>query len=315
VRHEIILDNKDFGPAIGLAWSPAALSGWLGRLFGEGKSVWRGGYQISYDAPFAQAIFLHAAQSSPNAITVSSNSLTSGRGSPDWCEQLPASATAPSLTDTRWTFAKNLRNPYTERWSFGFQRQFLLNSVLEVSYVGSESHELTTKENLNSQLPNSTVRLYSMFGPTNETTSQGNSAYHALQTQLDRRFAHGFQLTAAYTWSKIIDSTSDGIGDDNPQAIGANFTSVPVFLGGLRLDRAVSDFDRAQRLTIGYLWAVPGPRRGFWKYALSGWSIAGITTFQSGTPFTVGNGSSRNGFGMLERFRAIVAKSVAPVTP
>ena len=84
VRHEISPDNKDFGPAFGLAWSPGARSGWLGKLFGDGKTVWRGGYQISYDAPFAQAIFLHAAQSSPNAITVSANSLTAGRGSPDW---------------------------------------------------------------------------------------------------------------------------------------------------------------------------------------------------------------------------------------
>jgi carboxypeptidase family protein len=312
VRHEVNADNKDFGPAFGLAWTPSARSGWLGWLLGDGKTVWRGGYQISYDAPFAQVIFLHAAQSSPNAIAVSANSLTTGRGSPDWYEQLPTSATAPNLSDTRWTFDKNLRDPYTERWSFGFQRQLLQNGVLEVSYVGSESHELTTKENLNPLLPNSTARLYSTFGPTNETTGQGNSAYHALQIRLDRRFVHGFQLTAAYTWSKFIDSTSDGGGDIDPQEMGANFTSVPVFLGGLKLDRAVSDFDRPQRLTIGYLWAVPGPRSGFWKHALSGWSIAGITTFQSGTPFTVANGSNRNGFGTLAD-RPDIGNPTAPV--
>ena len=313
VRHEITGDNNDFGPAFGLAWSPTARSGWLGKFFGDGKAVWRGGYQISYDAPFAQAVFLHAALSSPNAITVSANSLTTGRGSSGWYEQLPTSASSPNLSDTRWTFDKNLRSPYTERWSFGFQRQLLEHSVVEVFYVGSQSHELTTKENLNPQLPNSTVRLYSMFGPTNEITSPGNSAYHALQARLDRRFAHGFQLAAAYTWSKIIDSTSDGIGDDNPQEIGANFTSVPVFLGGLRLDRAVSDFDRPHRLTIGYLWAVPGPRRGFWKNAWSGWSVAGITTFQSGTPFTVANGSNRNGLG-TKADRPDIGNPAAPMT-
>jgi len=31
-----------------------------------------------------------------------------------------------------------------------------------------------------------------------------------------------------------------------------------------------------------------------WKHALGGWSIAGITTFQSGAPFTVANGFDRN---------------------
>src|SRR5262249_1060800 len=128
-------------------------------------------------------------------------------------------------------------------------------------------------------------------------TSQGNSAYHALQGRLDRRFARRFQLTAAYTWSKFIDSTSDGIGNVEVQEPGLNFTSVPVSLGGLKIDRGVSDFNRAHRLTMAYLWAVPGPRSGWWKYPLGGWSIAGITTFQSGTPFTVANGSNRNGIG------------------
>jgi len=312
MRHAIKTDNKDFGPAFGLAWSPAVRAGWLRRLFGEGKTVWRGGYQISYDAPFAQAIFLHAAESSPNAITVSANSLPAGRGSPDWYEQLPTSAIASNLSDTRWTFDKDLRSPYTERWSLGFQRQLLENTVVEVSYVGSESHELTTKEDLNPRLPNSAARLNGMFGQTNATTSQGNSSYHALQARLDRRFAHEFQVAAAYSWSKFIDSTSDGVGDVEPQEMGGNFPSVPVSLGGLKLDRGVSDFDRPQRLTVAYLWAVPGPRSGLWKYTLNGWSIAGITTFQSGTPFTVANGSNRNGFG-TKADRPDIGNSTAPI--
>ena len=37
VRREVNADNKDLGPAFGLAWSPVIRSGWLGRLFGEAK--------------------------------------------------------------------------------------------------------------------------------------------------------------------------------------------------------------------------------------------------------------------------------------
>jgi hypothetical protein len=73
-----------------------------------------------------------------------------------------------------------------------------------------------------------------------------------------------------------------------------NRTSVPVMQGGLKLDRGLSDFDRPQRLTLAYLWSIPGPRSGWSKYPFGGWQIAGITTFQSGTPFSVGNGSDRN---------------------
>jgi hypothetical protein len=92
-----------------------------------------------------------------------------------------------------------------------------------------------------------------------------------------------------------------------------NLTSVPVSQGGLKLDRAVSDFDRPHRLTIAYLWMVPGPRSGWWKYALGGWSVAGITTFQSGTPFTVGNGSDRNGDVQIGD-RPDIGNAAAPLT-
>jgi hypothetical protein len=44
------------------------------------------------------------------------------------------------------------------------------------------------------------------------------------------------------------------------------------------------------------LWAVPGPRSGWSKYPLGGWQLAGVTTFQSGTPFTVANGFDRNNY-------------------
>jgi hypothetical protein len=295
VRHEVNQDTKDFGPAFGVAWSPVTRSGWLGRLFGDGKTVWRGGYQISYDAPFTQLIFLGPATTTPNAISTPVNAPNTGRGLPNWFEQLPTTAATPKLTDSRIAIDPEFRNPYTERWSFGFQRKLPQSTVLDVSYIGSESHRLTTKADWNPRLPTGVLRLYPNFGPADIRTSEGNSSYHALQARVERRFAHGFQIATSYTWSKFIDSTSEGAGNQNVQQPDRmNRTSVPVMQGGLKLDRGLSDFDRPHRLTVAYLWAVPGPRSGWWKYALGGWSIAGVTTFQSGTPFTVANGSDRN---------------------
>jgi len=299
VRREVNTDNKDLGPAFGLAWSPLVRSGWLGRLFGEGKTVWRGGYQISYDTLPTQLIALGPATTTPNAISTSVNAPNTVRGLSNWFEQVPTMAATPKITDNRTVIDPDLRNPYTERWSFGFQRELPQSTVLDVSYVGSESHELTTVADWNPGLLNA-VRLYPDFGPVTAKTSQGNSSYHALQARLDRRFARGFQLAASYTWSKLIDSTSDGVGYmNNQQPDRMNRTSIPILQGGLNLDRGLSDFDRPQRLTIAYLWAVPGPRSGWAKYPLGGWQLAGITTFQSGTPFSVGNGSDRNNDAIL----------------
>jgi hypothetical protein len=50
-------------------------------------------------------------------------------------------------------------------------------------------------------------------------------------------------------------------------------------------------------LALSYLWEIPGPSQHFWKHVAGGWSIAGITIFQSGTPYTVQNGFDRNGDG------------------
>jgi hypothetical protein len=139
--------------------------------------------------------------------------------------------------------------------------------------------------------------VYPNYGQVLVTDNEGNASYHALQTRADRRFSHGFQLAASYTWSKLIDSTSDALGDGAQAPANTGVTSVPISQGGLKLDRGLSDYDRTHRMTLAYLWAIPGPRSGWMKYAAGGWSLAGITTFQSGTPYTVGNGFDRNGDG------------------
>ena len=64
--------------------------------------------------------------------------------------------------------------------------------------------------------------------------------------------------------------------------------------GGLKLDRGLSDFDRPQRLTITYLWAVPGPRSGWSKSAFSGWQLAG-----TGSMVSVYNSLPVNNWGSL----------------
>ncbi|MDQ2944471.1 MAG: hypothetical protein M3Y27_00745, partial [Acidobacteriota bacterium] len=294
VRNEVNRDDNNFGPAFGFAWSPAMRSDWLGKLFGDGKTVWRGGYQISYDAMFTQIISLDLASSTPNAISTAFTAQNTGRGSPNFSTILPNTPSAPSLTDPQpGAVEKDLRTPYTERWSFGFQRQLPEGILLDVSYVGTVSHKLATRADFNPRLLNN-QRLYANFGPRFVRTNQGNSAYHALQGQVNRRFARGVHVNASYTWSRMMDSTSEGVGNINMQEAGGNRTSVPVSQGGLKLDRGLSDYDRTHRLTLVYLWTVPGPRAGFAKYVLGGWSIAGVTTFQSGTPYTVGNSTDRN---------------------
>ena len=310
-RTEVRPDNNNFGPSFGLAWSPSYQSGWLARLFGDRKTVWRGGYQISYDSWFTQMVSLQQG-SAPNSRETVDIAPATGRGYSNYFARMPASpAPAGPLEPQTYSNDSNLRSPYTERWSFGFQRQLPGKTLLDTSYVGTGGHKLTTRTDFNPQQLNG-LRLYPALGQRWLRTSQGNSAYHALQSRVERRFSRGFQLAASYTWSSYIDSTSEGgsgVGGGQSQIL----TSIPAGQGGMRLDRGLSDFHRGQRLTLSYIWVVPGPTKGWRGYALGGWSIAGITTFQSGTPFTLQNGIDRNNDAVTGSDRADIGNPAAPL--
>jgi len=308
-------DNNNFGPAFGLAWSPSYRSGWLAKAFGADKTVLRGGFQVSYDAFYTQMLSLLLAASTPNAISADITAQASGRGSPNWFAQLPLGGREPSLGDAQiGNLEKDLRNPYTERWSFGFQRQLSSQIVLDGSYVGTVSHKLTTWSDVNPRQLNG-IRLHPELGPNairHIRTSEGNSSYHAMQWRVERRFARGFQANASYTWAKYMDSTSDGVGSAPVQGNQRHLTSVPVADGGLKLDHGPSDYDRTHRLAMLYLWNVPSPANGIWRRLFGDWSVGGIASFQTGAPYSIANGFDRNNDGFNDD-RPDIGSPRAPV--
>ncbi len=98
-----------------------------------------------------------------------------------------------------------------------------------------------------------------------------NSAYNSLQTMLEKRFSHGVQFQAAYTFSKSLDWASSFEETLNPF--------------DFRKSRALSLFNSAQRFVINYVWDIPVPKyQGIKGKILDDWQISGITQFQSGFP-------------------------------
>jgi len=97
------------------------------------------------------------------------------------------------------------------------------------------------------------------------------SAYNSFQTMVEKRFSHGLQLQAAYTFSKSLDWASSFEETLNPFVFNAS--------------RALSLFNSAHRFVINYYWELPVPRySGVKGKLLNDWSISGITQFQSGFP-------------------------------
>ena len=100
------------------------------------------------------------------------------------------------------------------------------------------------------------------------------SAYNSFQTSLEKRFSHGLQLQAAYTFSKSLDWASSFEETVNPFNYKAS--------------RALSLFNSAQRFVINYYWDIPVPKyNGFRGKVLDDWSMSGIIQFQSGFPIRI----------------------------
>jgi hypothetical protein len=101
-----------------------------------------------------------------------------------------------------------------------------------------------------------------------------NSAYNSLQASLDKRFAHGLQFTTAYTFSKSFDEASSFEGILNPI--------------DPRRSRSLSNFDARHRIVFSYYWELPLRHySGAAGKVLNGWSLSGITTFQTGFPIRI----------------------------
>jgi hypothetical protein len=289
-------DNNNFGPSFGFAWSPHARSGLLGRLFGDGKTIWRGGFQVSYNA-FFDSMLMNIQSDAPNSVATSFVASFSGRGTANFFSTLPIiPRTVTPLDQQTGVFDPNIRGPYTERWSFGFQRQLPQKLILDLAYVGSASHKLFTKEDVNVRQLNGT-RVHPDFGIRQILANSGNSSYHGMQLRVERRFAATLSFTGSYTWSRNIDSTSEIVAGTSTGFAGSALTSMPISQGGLRLDRGLSNYHRSHVFFITFSWDIPGPKKGFWEYLAGGWSLVPSFWGSTGAPYTAMNGLDRNNDG------------------
>jgi hypothetical protein len=100
------------------------------------------------------------------------------------------------------------------------------------------------------------------------------AAYNSFQASVEKRFSHGLQLQAAYTFSKSLDWASSFEETVNPFNYKAS--------------RALSLFNSAQRFVINYVWALPIRKyNGFAGKVLDDWQVSGIIQFQSGFPIRI----------------------------
>lgn len=266
--------HDNLGPRLGFAWQP----------FGKGNTVIRGGYGITY--------FRVQGNDSYNMLGNPPFAVTSSVTAPPF-DNPAGGAAAPLTPPSLLALDQNYKVPMTQQYSLGVQRLLPADSMVTVSYVGSHSEHLQGELNINQPLPfqnfqfnpilnvtGTPENLYRPF-PGYSTISfiqpGVNSVYNSLQVNYEKQMAHGFRFQAAYTWSKSMDDAS--AYNTNPQNAYDR-----------EAEWAWSDFDRPQILAFNYIYSLPFFRgkKGFQGEALGGWQLAGITTYESGTPFSIG---------------------------
>jgi len=111
----------------------------------------------------------------------------------------------------------------------------------------------------------------------------GHSTYHSWQSRLEKRLARGLTLSAAYTFSKLIDDA--GAVFDAAILTGPVATFQVADSFNRRLEKDVSTGNLAHNFSGSLVYVMP-----------HGWLVAGIARAQSGSPIAVTQATNLNAF-------------------
>lgn len=285
-------DYNNIAPRAGFAYD----------VYGNGRTVLRGGYGIFYfldrggiDNQFGQQVpyggsvgytaakGYHIAFTGQNSSSLNSTSATQALplpGYPNFNTQNPPAGINVIATN------RHNQIPDVQQYDLQIEQQFGNNYVFDIGYVGNKADHLTTAYNYNTHTLNGGAAPFPNLGQVNYDLNNGNSKYDSLQVQLNKRLSNGFNFTTSYTWSHTRDN-SDGLF--------GYFTPNSLYLPNTRLGYGNSAQDQKNVFVFSSLYELPigkGKLVGAnWNRGIDalagGWQLNTIVQLQTGTPFTV----------------------------
>jgi len=322
-------DKNNLAPVLGLAYTPR----WGEKLFGQNSTVIRAGFRVGYDEVFNNIPANQVLNPPYNLITTQTANVTQP-GKFAWAIGFNQNRALISNFGRQGPGAPQVgvlgfnaidpdsRSAYLYQYSLGIQRKLGQDFSVEVDYQGSAGHKLgifvdanqpsVIVRDPNQRGPvalNEQVFPYNRYGAISLGTTQGNSIYNGMVFTAKYAGRKGYFFQTSYTLGKSIDTNSAFFGSLG-EAAGVDNRFA------LNLERGPSSFDVRHRFISVYVLDIPiGPghrllgwNNGFNRQVFGGWQISGITTLQSGAPFTVVNGGAdRSGFNQAAADRPDVA--------
>ncbi|HEX3880845.1 MAG TPA: TonB-dependent receptor, partial [Bryobacteraceae bacterium] len=290
------MGTLDLMPRIGLAYKlnektviRAGAGTFYARLVGgliDDVYTGNGIYQVSDSLTSSSPSLLAAGPVFPNALAAPISSIVGGASTLD-------------------VLSPKLKTPYTEQATVAVERQLTPSMVLTVSGIFSRGVNLLGTQDINAPALGApftytiqgapagyptayTTQVYSgarpnpAFGAIYEETNGVSSWYDGLAVSFVKRFTHGFQTEASYTWSHEID---DGQGAATNAIFGFS-DALWTYNGQYTFDKGSGSLDQRHRLVYSFIWAptFSHSNSAFARYVVNNWQLSSITTIGSGRP-------------------------------
>ena len=264
------VDKNNFGPRVGFAFD----------VFGNQKTVLRGGYGIFYNRELPASFGSPQANSFPQVQTDLFDYFFCAAPPPTFAYPVDPRVFACGQASA-YVIEKDLKTAMAQQWSLNVQQNIGLGT-LTVGYVGNHvTHLLTdgviTPRNINRANAVSGARpLTEAFGDIFVVGGYPQSNYNSMQINFKRNLTQGFRFNANYTWSHTIDDVVGFFKDYQDE-------------NNARAERASSDQDVRHNFTFDAGYDIPF-RKYFGnapRWLAEGWQLNTIYQARSGLPVTV----------------------------
>jgi outer membrane receptor protein involved in Fe transport len=199
-------------------------------------------------------------------------------------------AATPTVPANPSTIAQHKTiTPYTEQYNLALEQQLPGAFDLRIGYVGQRTiHQNNhggpgnTEPDINYAAPGTTVEQSRRpYQPFSTITNAFDPIYHttgnSLQVGLHKQYKNGLMVNAEYQWIRVLGVENH----QNPTNIGDSYGPIS------SITPQTLEVSYAYELPVGQGKMLFGSAGGLTNKIISGWQLAGLTSFQTGQPFSV----------------------------